>query len=379
MEEHIESTYREGRATVRFIHNFVQTAAQDSRLLCENEEAVRRHNYTSMMSILLIASVMTIFLSAWYIAIQNVLSVGLGFLVILAINLLLLSCCQTRLIKTHPLVGLYLEVVVCMVFAIYLSVFYAPEQKASVILGLFCIVPLVLMDRLWRIDLLLGGFFILHTVLALLLKPAEIFMADIINSLGYFVLGVYLGNSAMLSRLDEMDLRRKSEVEKLVDILSGIGNRRSLFEQLAVYETNRAEQPIGALMFDIDDFKSFNDRFGHAGGDTCLRKLGSLLQQVEKECRIRFYRYGGDEFAGFAFGYDRNGLWQIAELIKTRASRLTINGRQITVSVGAAYCGGQSIPNYERLIDCADVQLYEAKAQGGNTVSLIDFQCQNES
>lgn len=358
---------------MRFIYHFIQTAAQSSHLLYENREAIRRQNYMSMTGLLIITAAMTILLSAWYGAAQNMQVLAAGYLVIFAVNLLLLVCCQTRLMKAHPLAGLYVEVIICMSFAIYLSAFYMPEQKAAVILGLFCIVPLVIMDRLWRIDLLLTFFFLLHTILVLLQKPAEVARIDIVNSLGFFILGVWLGNSSMLSRLDEMELRRRSDEEKLVDILSGIGNRRSLFEQMAAYETPGAEQPIGALMFDIDDFKSFNDKFGHAVGDRCLRELGNLLQQVQKEWQVKFYRYGGDEFVGFVFGCGRNELQQLAKVIRARASGLAVNGRQITLSVGGAYRGEQAAANYEKLIDCADRQLYAAKAQGGNMVSIVDF------
>lgn len=348
--------------------------AEDLRLLRDNRDAVREQNYQNMTRLLTIVVVMTLLLSVWCLLVRRQYRAGAGYAVIFVMCSALYLGRNSRALTGHPLLGLYFESVVFMSFAIFLSVFNAPDQKASVLLGLFCIIPLILIDMPWRVDVMLAGFLCLHTVLAFILKSPQIAGIDTVNSIGFFFLGANFGNSSMRARLSEIDLRRRSEIEKRVDVLTGILNRRSLFEQLAVFERPGAERPAGVLMFDIDEYKRFNDTFGHAAGDECLRRLGSVLLGLERERRIVFYRYGGDEFAGFAYVGGRAELLDTAELLKERACGISVDGSILTVSIGAVCCGDGSVSNYERLIDCADRQLYAAKARGRNSVCVMDYE-----
>lgn len=158
-------------------------------------------------------------------------------------------------------------------------------------------------------------------------------------------------------------------IEKETDVLTGVFNRRKLFETLAALETTSAEKPSGILMIDIDHFKCFNDNYGHAAGDQCLSRLGEVFTKFTQNFRLHFYRYGGEEFVAIAYGYGEKELLSIAENLRIAVQSIDMDGHSITVSIGGAYCNDQQVRNYENIIDRADKAAYAAKRTGRNKVS----------
>jgi len=159
-------------------------------------------------------------------------------------------------------------------------------------------------------------------------------------------------------------------IEKETDVLICIYNRRKLFDTLAALETSSVEKPTGILMIDIDNFKNFNDKYGHAADDIYLCRLGESFTKFIQDFRIQFYRYGGDEFVAMAYGYDKDELLSISESLRIAIQNIDINGDRITVSIGVAYCGGEEVRNYENIIDRADKAAYVAKHAGRNRVYM---------
>ncbi len=153
-------------------------------------------------------------------------------------------------------------------------------------------------------------------------------------------------------------------------MLTGLLNRRKLFETLASLETTGAEKPSGILMIDIDYFKNFNDNYGHAIGDKYLNCFGETLTKFTQNFRLDFYRYGGEEFVAMAYGYDEKELLTVTESLRIAVQNTDIDGNRTTVSIGVAYCGEEKIRNYENVIDRADKALYAAKRAGRNKVCM---------
>lgn len=153
-------------------------------------------------------------------------------------------------------------------------------------------------------------------------------------------------------------------------MLTGLPNRRKLFETLAALETADAEKPSGIMMFDIDHFKDFNDRYGHAAGDRCLSCIGEVLKNFAQNFRLQFYRYGGEEFLAMAYGYSEKELFSIAESLRIAVQNTDMDGHRATVSIGVTYCGGEQIRNYDNVIVRADEAAYAAKRTGRNKVCM---------
>lgn len=271
--------------------------------------------------------------------------------------------------KKYANAGLYASFSILLLLSIYLSVIHSPHMRATFMLVGLVLTPLSFIDRPRRIRLFLIFWLVAHTVLAFYLKP-QYALDDTINCLCAVILGSYLGNSIVKVRLDSFDMKRLLIFERDTDVLTGLLNRRMLFETLAHLETEESEKPSGIFMIDIDHFKEFNDSYGHAAGDECLNYFGKLLTSFAQNFRLCFYRYGGEEFLAFAYEYSENELLSIAESLRIAVQSADIAGHHITISVGVAYCGENQVKNYESIVARADQAVYAAKRAGRNKVYL---------
>ncbi len=164
----------------------------------------------------------------------------------------------------------------------------------------------------------------------------------------------------------------------LIDGLTSIANRRYFDKKIDEewYRSLRTKQPISLLMIDVDYFKKFNDTYGHLAGDDCLRTIGLILKNIANRASDFPARYGGEEFAVILPGTDKQGAFEIAELIHTQVARRGIAhktsdiSQHLTVSIGlATFCEGTSIESPIDLIKMSDERLYKAKEEGRNKTS----------
>ena len=272
-------------------------------------------------------------------------------------------------IKKYTLVGLHVTFSVLFMFGIYLSVIHSPNMRATILLGGFILMPISFIDNFRRIRSALAFWFVVSTVMAFYLKP-QYALDDAINCLCSAVLGYYLGKMMIQVRLESFEARRQLIIERETDVLTGLFNRRKLFETLADLEATGTEKPSGVLMIDIDHFKDFNDSYGHVAGDMRLSLLGEALTKFAQNFRLDFYRYGGEEFVAMAYGYDDKELLSIAEGLRISVQSTNIDGHFTTVSIGVAYCGNEQVRNYENVIDRADKAVYAAKRAGRNKICM---------
>jgi len=144
-----------------------------------------------------------------------------------------------------------------------------------------------------------------------------------------------------------------------LDGLTGVFNRRFLEEYLTmmVARTRRARQPLSLLMVDLDGFKQFNDRQGHAAGDRVLREVALSLAGAVREDNV-VARYGGDEFVVVL----PNTPGEFARQVALELCGLFSGA--ITLSIGVA-CLGPRGGSKEELLAAADQALYRAKSRGG--------------
>ncbi len=118
------------------------------------------------------------------------------------------------------------------------------------------------------------------------------------------------------------------------DYLTGLYNRRFFDETLAdhVAAANRYDRELALVLFDLDDFKSINDKAGHAAGDEALRQLASLLETTARKADI-ICRYGGDEFAVLL---PETGKREAQHFIERVHRILSTSDAVFTVTAGAA-------------------------------------------
>jgi len=173
-----------------------------------------------------------------------------------------------------------------------------------------------------------------------------------------------------LDAVNEKLRRQNEELEHLstVDELTGLHNRRHLTDRLSdeLLRSYREKCSFTVLMADVDEFKKYNDAFGHPAGDEVLRKVASILLASTRavDCTAR---YGGEEFAVLLTDTVGEGALQVAERIRTRVAAEEFPGRKITISIGMAEfpVHGHSA---EAVISRADEALYAAKRSGRNRI-----------
>ena len=160
----------------------------------------------------------------------------------------------------------------------------------------------------------------------------------------------------------EEEVRRLS----ITDDLTGLYNYRHFFKTLEseLIRLKRQKTSLSILMFDLDNFKRYNDSCGHLEGDRVLKKIGEIIKHSIRNNVDSGYRYGGDEFAALLIGASVDQALTIAERI--RSSIEDSGFKNITVSVGLAEF--QDNFDLERFVKSADDAMYVAKHSGGNRI-----------
>ncbi len=163
---------------------------------------------------------------------------------------------------------------------------------------------------------------------------------------------------------------RMHKTAALTDPMTGLFNRRGLMEATRelMEKGARRSQPIAVLLFDLDHFKSVNDRFGHSVGDDVLKLFASV---AATNMRVTDFiaRLGGEEFAAIIRGSASDGI-VVAERVRVafETAARAVSGRFIGATVSVGVAAHEAATNIDALIARADVALYAAKAGGRNRV-----------
>ena len=154
------------------------------------------------------------------------------------------------------------------------------------------------------------------------------------------------------------------------DALTGVPNRRAFDQALRAEwrRCTRAAEPVSVLMIDIDNFKSFNDTFGHLVGDAALCSVARALSGSLQRAGDVLARFGGEEFAVVLPGIDAEGASVVADRLVAAARQVTVRqagNRSLSVSVGlSTWVPGAVTCKSADLLAQADLALYAAKAAG---------------
>ena len=156
------------------------------------------------------------------------------------------------------------------------------------------------------------------------------------------------------------------------DALTLVGNRKHLEHKLrgALLEYQYSGNPFGVLFIDIDNFKAFNDTYGHNVGDKVLHLVANTLRHNLRDSDTAG-RWGGEEFLAIAFNVDEKSLEALAEKVRALVKQTVMPSDRdipsITISVGATLAKPKD--TLESLIHRADKLMYQSKAAGKNRVS----------
>lgn len=195
-------------------------------------------------------------------------------------------------------------------------------------------------------------------------------MKDLINS--------YYTNYKNHKMREQFMKQEKAMLEKalILDDLTGLFNKK-YFLQVLDNEWNRCmrnNKPLSLIMMDIDNFKNYNDTYGHVKGDEVLRKVAKTIKRYSRRSSDVIARYGGEEFIALFPETDVEGTQKIAEKIRESVELLNIENKvspsqkKLTISLGVAAIIPYEAYSTDKFIDQADKLLYLAKENGRNQV-----------
>ncbi len=174
--------------------------------------------------------------------------------------------------------------------------------------------------------------------------------------------------------IENSRLYEQTVYEANTDTLTRLWNH-GYFQFLLTEELKKAYEskaPLSMVMFDIDNFKNYNDAMGHQMGDQILREVARVLKTV---CDGKGFvaRYGGEEFAVILPNQDKDPAYAIAENLRMAIENFEFKGQEVQPNKNLTISAGLSTypedaPDKEKLIYLADMALYEAKRTGKNKV-----------
>ncbi|MES2184412.1 MAG: diguanylate cyclase [Pseudomonadota bacterium] len=173
-----------------------------------------------------------------------------------------------------------------------------------------------------------------------------------------------------------LGLQKELEDFSFRDGLTGVANRRKFDAVLddAWNEARRTLQPLSLVLFDIDFFKQYNDRYGHVQGDECLKRVALALTAAGSRARDFLARYGGEEFVLLLPATDAQAARRVAERCRKHIADAQIVhadspvSRLLTLSMGVGTIVPTAADGQMAFIDAVDRRLYRAKQGGRNRI-----------
>ncbi len=211
-------------------------------------------------------------------------------------------------------------------------------------------------------SILAGSVTLIFT--AALMRPMPQLTAA--GGLGY--LGLVLG----VGWLSELLHREREEAENLAftDLLTHLPNRRhARFFLENEFAAARRGRTLSVVLFDLDHFKTYNDRWGHQAGDSALKTFAEILIQNTRRMNLSG-RFGGEEFVSVLAGSDGEGALAFAERVRKALRNTTLDRGSLTVSAGVATFH-PSLKSPDELLAAADHALYRAKGAGRDCVAMF--------
>ena len=253
-------------------------------------------------------------------------------------------------------------------FGIVIGTFTQPEMPATTFIVLLFAAPLLLVDRPFRCGLMNIAAAVCFCICSYCVKEPNIYIQDLVNTLSFTFLSIAVNFFYMRTKLRDILNQNYIEHERDTDALTSLLNYAAGSRESKAY-IRTSNDTAALLIFDIDNFKYYNDTYGHACGDSILSLTGDAMRSAFRSSDT-LARMGGDEFIIFLPKVVNRA--QIDACLQRLNTKLHSDFKNVphsvTLSIGIAIYPEDS-SEYGELYGMADKALYCSKRAGKNRVS----------
>ena len=270
----------------------------------------------------------------------------------------------------------------CLIAAHVVRIAAQGQVEILMLLPMLLISPFYFLGLRYRAALLTAALSVASmaaTALEFHLRTPMALRGGVLLAVLLVVIAIGARQLEKLSRRSFLENRIVAELSQH-DSLTWAKNRRVFDEDLPRLWRQAVSdaRSLAILVIDVDDFKAYNDRYGHQSGDTVLRRVALAIQQQARRPLDLVARYGGEEFAVILYDTDGGGARSAAESMRRAVEALAIEHRAsrsstvVTISIGVAVVSPTAGRNALGVVQLADEALYRAKSKGRNRVEMMD-------
>lgn len=300
----------------------------------------------------------------------------ISFTIMLGV-ILALFFVHTTLTKNSYVSTTVLGSVLIVLFNIFLIIeetYFMPNTNAIIYFVFMIAVPITIIAPVYATLNINVLSFIAFAIMSYLNKNISLFYLDLMFGICCLISGTLLGRRITISKFESMEFSDKLRYQSRYDSLTNIYNRRAGHKKLE--EIMEIENRISLAMVDIDDFKLYNDTYGHVKGDEVLRTIAGIFLYHVKRYGFFVSRFGGEEFVVVTYGERADLMKKILEDSAKDmhlANLVDKNSKYGEVTFSAGYTATDDVKDVEKMVNAADKALYIAKEQGKNAIVFCEI------
>ena len=274
----------------------------------------------------------------------------------------------------------YVFITLLLAVGIVMGTWMGRTTNATTFVMLMLTLPLFIIDRPYRVTLLMGVMSAAFCAIDCGVKSGQTLSLDLGNCIVFYLLSIVISHQSIHAKMSDIIIKRELKHQRDVDMLTKLNNRGA-FERIVAQYIHQSNKNAFMIILDVDNFKTVNDKMGHAYGDMVLQLVGECLKSAFRSDDI-VSRLGGDEFIAFLPIVDNLDIikTRIEKLLK-RISAISINADQpcpVSASIGIAQYPEDGC-SFEQLYLQADRALYQAKRNGKGTYVIYDAATMKEN
>ena len=257
-------------------------------------------------------------------------------------------------------------------FNVFCSTIILPfEQTINIMVALIFLASKLIFDKRRRVYFSITSIVSIYITLVIFYNGVMLNIVGILNIFLFTVLSMFLGSYLRHLQYENILLKDKLFIKANMDPLTKLNNR-GVFSSIERSELLKEVRSV--IMVDLDNFKKYNDTYGHQKGDECLIKVSNVFKKFQEKYNMTFYRYGGEEFTAIVWNKEEKETLEICNELIDSVYNLNIEHEKnsfevVTISIGFANYDENETKLLFDIVKKADDALYKSKEEGRNRVT----------